>query len=172
MSQRCLPAIACALIVSGCATGVRLDPAPEAQRVSDRETAATGQVAGVQVTARPDAWPGEAPISREVMPMRVTVGNSGQVPVRMRYGDFRLEAAGRAYRALPPFEITGTVSEPVATPAYGPLTKPGFDAVGFGVAPAYSTFYPGFPVAADAFGCRESRAQRPPSPPRPGRGPG
>jgi hypothetical protein len=146
-----LPSFVCALIATGCATDTNLVPAPGANLVPGLEGGAMSREAGVQAEVRPNVWPGEAPISEEVTPVRVTIDNNSDVPIRVRYADFELQAPGRTYRALPPMRITGSVSEPAVVSPYGPFADPGFGAVGFGVTPAYSTFYPGYPVAADPF---------------------
>jgi hypothetical protein len=143
--------LVCVLAAAGCVTDTNLVPAPGANLLPGPEAAAMAEQDGVRVEASPDVWSGEAPISREVTPVRITIDNDGDAPIRIRYADFALQAPGRVYPALPPFEIEGSVAAPIGRAPYGPVADPGFGATGFGVAPAYSPIYPGYPVVADDF---------------------
>ncbi len=123
-------------------------PAPAAAPVPGDQPGMIAQVANIEVVVRPEVWPGEAPFGQEVLPMRVTITNEGDRPIRLRYGDFALVASGGpVYAALPPFRIAGTVEEPVLATDYGPIDEPWFEAAGFEVAPYVAPLYPHLPVA-------------------------
>lgn len=139
-------------LVAGCATTTDLEPAPGANEVADLEDAAVSRVNGVQVLAQADTWPGTAPISQEVTPVRVVIENNSSQPLRIRYNDFALVSAdGQRFAALPLYGIEGTVEEPVTAEAYTPVTNPVFTYTDFTVAPYYSTIYPGITPFAGAF---------------------
>lgn len=110
--------------------------------------AATTKVEGVRVTAQPGQWPGDVPISREVLPIEVTIQNDSDKPLRLTYDQFTLEGAdGRTLGAMPPFEISGDVQDPVLARRYGTIVRPefGFDR-SFLVAPYYADVYPSLGV--------------------------
>lgn len=93
-----------------------------------------------QVSAQVDVWPGEPQTLSQVTPVRLTVENTSNEDLRLDYKNFVLRTAdGEERRALPPFEVEGTIERPVATGRVDPL---GFDHTGFEVAPYYSSIYP------------------------------
>jgi hypothetical protein len=104
---------------------------------------------GVRLEARVGAWRGVPDnLAAEVTPVLVTVTNEGDQPLRLRYNDFTLVSpSGKAFAALPPFNIEGAVGQYV-----DPLEYP---LLGFGVAPYLSPYYPWLvpfhgPVAFDS----------------------
>lgn len=105
--------LALVLLLGGCAA--RLQPAPEARRVPGQPDAATAEAGGVTVTAQTRAWRGRpSGLEMHVTPVLVTVDNASRVPVRLRFADFALvDAGGRRFAARAPFEVRGTIAEPV-----------------------------------------------------------
>lgn len=130
--------VATVWLAAGCARA--LVPAPGAMLVEGIRRGATAEEAGVRVTVRSQAWRGHPPDLRGVVtPLLVTIDNGGQRPLLVRYQQFTLEAPdGRTFVALPPFDIAGTVSEPVGYAAV-PLDR-------FWVAPHLRWYYPWAPV--------------------------
>jgi hypothetical protein len=116
-----------AALVAGCAT--TLKPAPEATTVGGPGQNAVGAAAGVRVVARAEAWHGEpAALDSIVTPILVTIENDSPHPLRVRYEQFTFVTAdGRRLAARGPYDITGVVSEPAASPP--PILGPGI--VGF-----------------------------------------
>lgn len=136
------------ILLGACASATNLVPAEEAHALPGQQAAAVEAVAGVRVVARPDVWPGLAPVQKEVTPVRVAIYNDGDAPVRVQYREFMLTApGGRVFAALPLLEIDAAVREPVAVPPVP--VRPAFEAFGFEVAPLYSPLYPDFPVGPD-----------------------
>jgi len=139
----------------GCATAP-LRPAANAVKVNGRDQAAQAGADGVRVIADGDAWRGEPRDLRAVVPVKVSLENGGEVPLRVRYGDFVLVLPqGIRLAALPPMEIRGT--EVVNSPGYAGIS-PGFAYRGFWGAPYYRGrgFYRGLslwsgPFAYDPF---------------------
>lgn len=136
---------ACAVSVTlvGCAAeGPTLVPAPDANVVEIDGTGAQTSVDGVTVTAQAEVWRG-ADIEDAVTPLRVTIQNDSERPVRLRYSDFALVArTGERYAALPPYDIEGTVSRPVVAGDYRALDRLGFRHNRFWIAPHYRYVYP------------------------------
>lgn len=141
-----------ALVAAGCsAPGTQLEPAPAAETVAP-ETA-VDRVNGVRMTAETGTWDGLARVKTEVTPIRVTIENGSDTPIRLRYDDFALVGPqGRRYAALPPYGVEGEVTDPVLVDAYDPVTAPGFAYSGFSVAPYYASVYPTVTPYAGAFG--------------------
>lgn len=139
-----LPLTAAALLAA-CGGRARLEPAPGADMLPAPREGARASAAGVTLTAEVDAWTGVPEnLEQEVIPVLVTITNEGTRPLRIRYNEFRLEgAAGRRYAAIPPFDVRGTVSEPVDGFAYP------YD--GFAVAPYLRRWYPAFSPFDGAF---------------------
>ena len=77
-----------------------------AQEQEEQGTQATA--VGVTVTVKADAWSGQPAELTQVIPLLVTIENNSQVPIRLRYSEFRLAGDGERASVLPPFEITGT----------------------------------------------------------------
>lgn len=113
--------IAVALVASGCSA--TLHPAPGVPIVPGVGEGAAAEAADVRIIARAQAWRGyPADLRGVVTPILVTIQNNSLRPVRVSYANFALEGNGRPYAALPPFEITGSISEPAgyaAVPWYG-----------------------------------------------------
>ena len=130
-----------ALAAAGCsAPGTQLDPAPSATTVG-AETA-VDRVGGVRMTAETGAWTGLARVQSVVTPIRVTITNGSQEPLRLRYNEFALVSpTGQRYAALPPYGVEGDVADPTLVDAYGPVT-PAFTYDRFRVAPYYASVYP------------------------------
>jgi hypothetical protein len=141
-------------LLAGCAHDVGLRPAPSANvaAVPGEEMGAVDTLAGVQVTAIPDSWPGAVEISEEVTPVKVRIVNRSDNPVLLRYSDIKLASNnGPVYAVIPPFAIDASVSEPRLAPGYAPVTAPYTAGAGFGVAPIYSPLYPGWPAMGGTF---------------------
>ncbi len=139
--HRLMPSIALvATCVMGCRTmSADLEPAASADSVPELDNAARADNQNLTVVADVADWPGDAYITQAVTPLRVTVTNRGQQPVRVRLEDFALVGnSGRIYRALPPLSITGTVDVVDGRR----LMSPGFEYDHFLVSRRYSTMYP------------------------------
>jgi hypothetical protein len=111
--------LAALLALNGCAS--TLKPAPEANLVA--EGAAFAAAGNIQMVARAEAWQGMPPsLDDAVTPMLVTIENHGNRPVRIAYERLRLVAAnGRAYYALAPQSIEGSVTVTSEDLDYAPL---------------------------------------------------
>ena len=122
---RTLSLMAGALALAACATALR--PAPEAMTAPSWGLGAMGEADGVRVLARPGAWIGyPRQLDGELTVVLVLVQNDGHHRVRLRHQDFALvRPDGRRLAAIPPFEIRGTVGEPVDM-AYPALYPPWF----------------------------------------------
>lgn len=134
---------AASFILCACAAeSPTLVPAPDANIVEIDGTGAQTAVAGITVTAQAEAWRG-ADIEDDVTPLRVTIQNDSERPVRLRYSDFALvERSGERYAALPPYDIEGTVSRPAMAGDYRALNRLDFRYNRFWVAPHYRFVYP------------------------------
>jgi hypothetical protein len=132
-----------AALLCGCAAeSPTLVPAPDANIVEIDGTGAQKTAAEVTVTAQAESWRG-ADIEDNVTPLRVTIQNDGDRPVRLRYSDFSLVGTrGERYAALPPYEIEGTVSRPAMARDYRALDRLDFRYSRFRVAPHYRFVYP------------------------------
>ena len=124
------------VLLAGCA-GRHLAPAPQADRVAGDENAAQDEQNGVRVIFEAD-WHGDPDnLESAVTPLRVSLTNDSGHPLRVRYRDFTLATdTGFRSRAMPPFQIRGSVPEVQAT-----LVRPYYGWNGFYVAPYFSPFY-------------------------------
>ena len=104
------------LLWAGC--NARLVPAPDAQIVPGAKTAAFAEVAGVRMVVAPHQWTGDPEDLQEVAtPLRVTIENGSNRPLRIRYDQFTLSApAGFKATAQAPHKVEGTVIKPVFLP--------------------------------------------------------
>lgn len=131
---------ALAFTLGGCVSETELVPAAGATPVGFN--GALTKVAGIQVRANGEIWPGLKDVRDQVTPVHLNVYNSGKTPIRIRYDQLWLvDQDGNRYAALPPFRIKGNV----VAGEYG-VMEPGFAAVGFDVAPAYAGVYPDLSV--------------------------
>ena len=139
-------AVVAAIALTGCAQ-MQLRPAPEAKIVPQLRLAAADEEAGVRIVVQPEAWRGEPEgLDRRFTPMKVTIENQGDKPVRICYEDFFLDTGqGVQYSPLPPFEIKGEVTQYADRPVYVPrhAIVPGFGYRGFYLAPWYMPYYRG-----------------------------
>ena len=97
----------------GCtAKRVVLVPAPNAT-LAARPNSAEGSSQGVSVLLQADAWDGyPRTLDRNLIPIKVTVQNSSDHDVAIRYQDFVLIASGdRRYSDIPPDQIRGFSGE-------------------------------------------------------------
>lgn len=137
--------------LSGCSTS-ELKPALSQQTVDGTENAARTSVAGIRVLVQDATWPGDAPISQELTPLRVSIRNSGDDPLRVTYDQFTLvNPEGRSSSALPLYEIGGTIEEPHAVNRPYVVNSPGFLHTNFAVAPYLADVYPNVRSAAMPF---------------------
>jgi hypothetical protein len=120
-----------------------LKPAAEAQTVVGMPSAAVTESDAVRLVVEPGAWTGyPSNLRREVLPLKVTVENRSEQPVRLRYEDFALESGqGVRYTPLPPFRIEGSVVQRAETPVYRLVPRFGYHR--FLVAPWYMPYYVG-----------------------------
>src|SRR5690606_9715776 len=113
--------------------------------VSGLDRAAIDTTAGISLIAQANKWPGELDITTEVTPIRVSIQNSSDDPIRVRYSDFALvDPNGVRYAAIPPLQVEGDIETPVT------VESPYFLYDNFYVAPYYSRWYP-YLTPYDAF---------------------
>ncbi len=107
--------LACALLAAsaGLTTfiGCAHEEPPAASEASLRQTdMASRTVAGVRVVARLGNWAGDANISSEVTPVRVTINNDSGSDIAIHYRNLQLlDGNGNSYRALPLQDVGGLV---------------------------------------------------------------
>jgi hypothetical protein len=129
-----------------------LEPAAAAQQLPGPAEDAATQVAGVRVVAEADAWTHPAPIEQDVTPVRVTIENDTQGPIRVRYAGFALVSAkGERYAAIPPVRVEGTARQPVLATGLRPIHRPGFVYREFYPFPYYRPLYPTMAFQVDPF---------------------
>lgn len=135
-------ATSCALALSACAGQLR--PAPGATLAPNG--GAVSSAAGVDIVTMTPTFPGIVNIEGAVTPMKVQITNEGNQPVRIRYADFKLQAAdGTSYAALPLYKIDSSVSTALPNAGYPVIADPAFRWNRFRVAPYYAGLYPGMP---------------------------
>lgn len=150
-STMTLVALSITAALTGCAER-QLIPISSEQRVDDMKRAAIASVNDVSVLVQDAEWPTGTDISEEVTPLRVSIRNNSDQPVRIAYSEFALVSPdGVISQALPLYAIEGTVSEPIAVDEYGPITAPGFAYSNFAVAPYIADLYPGITPATSPF---------------------
>lgn len=96
----------------GCSRGPRLEPAKSA----DESALGTAQTSAARVSVRANAgsWTGDAEVKEFVTPVHLAIANGGDAPLRVRYSNIRLVSGdGEPFRALPPFDVQGTVEKRV-----------------------------------------------------------
>jgi hypothetical protein len=124
-----------ALVLIGCA-GKALVPAPGVNTLPRNETAAVAEAAGVRVSVAPNRWSGTPENLPDMStPLRVTIENGSNKPLRIRYDQFTLSGpAGFVETALAPFEVKGALIKPVFMPQFY------YSARGFTLATYYRIF--------------------------------
>jgi hypothetical protein len=126
-----------AVTAAGCAPPFGYRPA-----VHDGRGAAVVH-AGVRVSAAAGAWRG-APLAGRLWPVRITIDNESERPLRVGYRDFTLITEdGHRLPALPAFDLAGKDARIPKRYAY-PWS-------GFHLAPHLFTFYRGFWTGAWPF---------------------
>ena len=112
----------------------------------------TKSIDGINIITKVDYWKGDPQIKNFVTPVHVTISNHSGKPVKISYEQFALLAPdGHRFSALPPFDISGTLSKPALIQSYKPILVPAFTYQGFLLAPFYSPIYPGIPVMEGDF---------------------
>lgn len=138
------------LLGAACAPNATLTPAPAAERAAG--AGVVDSAAGVQVTAKVNAWEGVFPVSQRVTPVHVTIENNGDRPLRIRYDDFTLASQdGTRYAVIPPYGFDEAVGRLVPSPTLGVVANPMFVQDAFYLAPPYGPIYPGLPAYGEAF---------------------
>lgn len=129
----------CCFLVGACSRGPELEPA-ESANTTDRDVAfATTQ--NVLVAAKGDEWPGDPEVRKYVTPVRMEIENDSAQPLRVRYSNLSLVSAdGQTFRALPPFDVRGSVEKTVDR------LVPKFGYEGVAVAPYLGYVYEGVEV--------------------------
>lgn len=137
---------------TACAPNATLTPAPAAERTAGPGSGVVDSVAGVQVTAKVNAWEGVFPVSHRVTPVHVTIENDGDRPLRIRYDDFTLASRdGTFYAVIPPYGFDEAVGRLVPSPTLSVVANPMFVQDAFYLAPPYGPIYPGLPTYGEAF---------------------
>lgn len=140
--------------------GPTLKPAADARLVAGEPLAGASESAGVRVVVWAEAWQGRPEdLERKLTPLRVTIENTSDQPLRVRCEEFKLDSdRGVSQSPLPPLRIEGTVTETADRPVYVPryAKVPRFTHRGFYVAPCYAPYYSGlrpwgYPLPYDSF---------------------
>lgn len=146
-------ALVTTVTAAGCASGgTSRAESPTTASAEAKANAESQNVAGVDVTVRIDNWGGPARISSEVTPVRVTIRNESGVPLAIRYREFYLvDADGKAYRALPVYDVDGLVEADGAALEDDKLELAARRALAFKFAPYYAKYDPDVDVYTGTF---------------------
>jgi len=127
------------LLSAGCGGPARLRPAPTVRTVPGDDKSAVAAAEGVRMVVETDKWSGNpGNLEQVVAPLRVTIENRSEQPLRIRYNEFTLtSASGFTYAAIPPYKVEGSVT----TPTTG--LDPHFTYSGFYYAPYYRPYFRG-----------------------------
>jgi hypothetical protein len=124
-----------ALILFSCVSQVHLVPVSSLS--SSIPDASSDSIADIHLLIEPQAWSGYPEVTRKVTPVRVTIQNKSGNLLRVRTSEFAfIGDNGIKYAALPPYEIKGTIDQPI---------PPGFSEEQFLIAPYYAAYYPDIP---------------------------
>jgi hypothetical protein len=126
------------LTLAACVHQRELVPASGAQTLPGRPRTAEETVEGARVQVDSDAWH-SGQVSDVLSPVRVTIENHRDRPLRVSYGQFTLGGpSGFRLAALPPYQVAANdaLAGAVAVP-------PGFVGSGFLVAPWAARYYRG-----------------------------
>lgn len=138
-ARRALLGAGALIALAGCSGATELEPARSANELGD-DTAYV-ETNAVTIVADGDGWSGDDGVQEHVTPVAITIQNGGDRPVRLRYSNVSLVGAdGTTYRALPPFDIEGSVDEQVDR------LVPRFQHERFAVAPHLGNVYQGLEV--------------------------
>lgn len=131
-------ALPVAVALAACAHPRQLVPAADAPTVAGHPRVAEETVSGVHLQVDSAAWTGGR-VSDVLSPVKVTLRNDSEHPLRIAYGAFTLgRPNGFRLQALPPFQVAAQSAAAVA-PAYA--------WTGFSIAPWHARWYGGrFPV--------------------------
>jgi hypothetical protein len=132
----------------GCAHREGLVPAPQATVIPGQPTVAYDQRSGVEVLINGDAWRSNPRDLDKVMtPVRVTIQNRSDTPIRVSYKAFALETpANVRMNPLPPFSMR--TAGPARTAI---VADPAFDYDRFYLPSFYAPYYPTMRTWASAF---------------------
>ena len=141
------------LMIAGCAREIKLIPAPGGHKSSELQGAANAENSGVQVLVESDVWSGNPEILQKIIPLRVTIQNKSGRLLLIRYSEFKISGkeTGRNYAALPPYEIRGTIQEPLIVLPYPFPINSLIEGDKFSVAPYCARMYPTLPAYQDSF---------------------
>ena len=136
------------MLLGGCQAERRVPQPPASEQPAVAAGDASGRaVGGVSVSAAADAWPGEAAVPNHVTPLRVTVRNDGDAPIRLHLCDMRmLDDSGRLHAALPLYEVAEDANGNPEVERHAHDPYPAFAHERYRVAQPYAPYYLGFPV--------------------------
>ena len=136
--------VACVAAAAGCGRSyAELSPAVGATPASGPGEGAVATAAGVRVSAHAQAWHFDPPdLESKVTPVLIELANNGDRNIVVRYKDIALtDAGGTRYEAIPPYNISGTLSVPVTV--QDPYFYNGY-AYAYRYAPMYVRYAGGF----------------------------
>lgn len=135
-----LLAVAAGFLISGCAT-TTLKPAPSAQLVNGDDDSAVAREQGVEVVVETNDWSGyPSTLESEMTPVRATITNNSDHPLKLSYDNFTLSGApGTTYTPLPPLNIQGKATQVAPYPVF----RPRFVYRGFWLSPYYDPYMVG-----------------------------
>lgn len=129
-------------VIAGCSNGTKVAPKAPAARAPAAEVLEVDHVEGIAIDAHTNAWPGDLAVLLYVTPVRMTLTNHTDRPIRVSYPLFQLVTpSGRRYSALPPFKIEGSPAEPAIMYPHEPF-EPELAQHGFFVSRLYADHYP------------------------------
>lgn len=138
---RLLVALSLATWLAGCGQNAAEAEADLEPQTGDGSIAES-TVQGVDFEVDTAAWDGSPVVSDLLTPIRVSVTNHSDQPLRIRYANFALLGAYDRYAALPPL-VLQRQDDVLVLAAGGPVVdKPELDYTGFFVAPYYAPAYP------------------------------
>ncbi len=129
----------------GCANRPELRPAEGATVLTEEKDIAIAEVQNVRFEVDGGAWDGFPEELTEVVPVRVTVENRSNHPVRIKYEDVSLIGTrGSEFAALPPLQVSGVEEVEIGIGGSGPVPyHPRFFYDRFYIAGAYGPYYTG-----------------------------
>ena len=128
-------------LATGCAGPRILVPAPSSlmQRNEGVQT-----LKGITVEVTGEGWNADPEVYDEVTPIKITIKNDSDSPLRISYSIFSLfDSEGNLSSVLPPYSIEEKMNEDAASSE--------FTCSGFYVAPYYSRYYPNMLRYEDPF---------------------
>ena len=135
------------LFVTSCSEEKKIELVPKDDDEVTLSETETITIDSVQVTVSSDSWVGSPEVRNEVTPLKITVANNNENPIKITYDNMKLVSEdSTVFTALPIYNLIGTVNDVQLAPEHNVIVESEIDHDRFYIYPMYTRVYNNIPI--------------------------